>query len=92
MRYVTKGSKVVVRDYAGRPLTRLVWEVGSRCVYICTEEQMEMLLNDDRTAAPIGFPIEDVFEYDERANCFNGGMAFDWGALRCFKDFCASAT
>ena len=88
----SRGLKVIVRDYAGRPLHRLVWAIGNGCFYICAEDQMQMLLDGDTSAAAIGFPASDVFEYDPRFEKLGSGECFDWSALRPASGLCATAT
>jgi hypothetical protein len=58
-----RGEKVIVRAFDGEPLVRLIWEVSPKAVYICSEEGYQRLLAGEPWI-PIGFPKNDVFQYD----------------------------
>lgn len=58
-----RGEKVIVRAFDGEPLVRLIWEVSQKAVYICSEEGYQRLLAGEPWL-PIGFPKNDVFQYD----------------------------
>lgn len=63
-----RGDLVYVEDAWGKLLKRRVWEVGyaSKTVYICNEERYQLLIRDEKsTLPPTGFPVENVFEYNE---------------------------
>jgi len=65
------GETVLVREFGGRPVICKVWEVTREKVYICTEENFEILkAHKDKpfpsNRFPIGFPKEDVFRYNPK--------------------------
>lgn len=55
-----RGDVVLARDYQGRELTRRVWGVGERVVYLCSEQLYEALAGGLAVGYPIGFPKGDV--------------------------------
>ncbi len=62
-----RGNVVIIKDFQGELLIRRVWETTAKRVYITDEEGFRRLVAGDRSIAAIGFPKEDVFEYDEGA-------------------------
>lgn len=62
-----RGELVVVRAYGDEPLVRRVWDVNQWAVFICTEENYQNLLSNREALNPVGFPKEDVFQYDDAA-------------------------
>lgn len=76
-----RGSKIIVRDFINRPLARVLWGIGDRCVYICSTEQFTDLLEGDASAPAIGFPIEDVFKWDDSYEQMLSNDPFDWSNL-----------
>lgn len=81
MKSAKKGDKVIVRDYAGQALIRVLWGVGETCVYLCSEEQYAQLLSGDDSAPAIGFPKFDVFQYNETIKQSADERILDWGML-----------
>jgi hypothetical protein len=61
-----RGESVLVRAFKGVPLARQVWDIGERVVYITDEAGFEKLSSGLAAPSPIGFPKEDVFQYDGR--------------------------
>jgi len=59
-----KGDLVILRSYNNIPLVRRVWDVGEECVYLCNEERYAKLLSGKTIPLIIGFPMKDVFEFD----------------------------
>ncbi len=59
-----KGEHVIVRAYGGVPLIRRVWEENERVVFITDDKQFELLFAEKPAIEAIGFPREDVFNYD----------------------------
>jgi hypothetical protein len=47
---------VIVRDFEGEPLVRRVCGVNTKKVFVCIDQK--------KSRSPIGFPREDVFEYN----------------------------
>lgn len=84
-----KGDIIIARNYCGRPLIRRVWSYDSDAVYITNEEQYELLKAGRKTLFPIGFPREDVFEYNaelaEKAEALYQSGKLDWGKLSEWK-------
>lgn len=69
-----RGEFVIVRAFGGKPLVRRLWDVGKHVVYITN--------NSD---GPVGFPIEDVFKYDqeliEEMEALYRSGKWDWSKL-----------
>jgi hypothetical protein len=59
-----RGEKVLVRAHGGKALVRRIWSVAHRTVYITNDEQLTLLLAGQEALWPLGFPREDVFNYD----------------------------
>lgn len=81
-----QGDLVVVRDFRGRPLIRRVWAADARGVYITDDVGFERLKAGQKGHIPVGFPREDVFEYDARLaprarDLYEEGN-WDWSKLR----------
>ena len=83
------GELVIIRDFRGRPLVRRVWMSDQRGVYITDDEGFASLKAGKRDHIPVGFPREDVFEYDPelavRAQDLYASGAWDWGRLRRWR-------
>lgn len=62
-----KGQLVVVKDVSGNALVRRVWDFSSSGVYIMSEEQWKTRMNGGKSLDAVGFPIKDVFLYDDTA-------------------------
>ncbi|MCH7922482.1 MAG: hypothetical protein IH975_05550 [Nitrospinae bacterium] len=81
-----QGKRVIVRDFIGRPLERIIWEVAKGAVFITNDEQFKKLIKGAEDALlPIGFPPEDVFEYDPpwmEALQESAGEEPDWSKLK----------
>jgi hypothetical protein len=58
-----KGQQVIVRGFDHKPAICRVWEVGEGVVYVVSDRQYRQLLAGQAAPFPIGFPVEDVFEY-----------------------------
>ncbi len=85
MKPLNKGSKIVARDCDDKALIRLLWDIGEQCVYVCSSEQFKNLLNGDLSAPAIGFPIDDVYEYDESIEAKINSNLFDWNSLNSLE-------
>ena len=56
-----RGDQVEVRLANGSTAVRLVWRVAEHLVYVCSERQYGLLVENRASALPaLGFPIEDV--------------------------------
>lgn len=62
-----RGQLVVVKDVNGDMLVRRIWDISTTCVFIHSEDQWVKRMNGETSLDPVGFPIKDVFIYDERA-------------------------
>lgn len=78
-----RGKLVIVRAYGDKPLARRVWDLGPGVVYIHDEEQFQRHLDGDECLPPVGFPIEDVFEYDAAWMSSNDNR--DWSCLKPWR-------
>jgi hypothetical protein len=61
-----KGASVLVRAFGGVPLARKVWGEGQRVIYITDDEGFKRLAAGRAIVSPVGFPKEDVFQFDDR--------------------------
>ena len=59
-----KGDIVIVRERKGRPLVRRVWESTPTGVFISEERQFQRLAAGIVALNPVGFPRDDVYNYD----------------------------
>jgi hypothetical protein len=59
-----RGDLVIVRAFNSRPLVRRVWEEVEHGVYITDDTHFELLMAEEPTIQPVGFPREDVFKFD----------------------------
>lgn len=60
-----RGDLILVRDDDGQPLVRRLWSSNRAAAYVCNVEQFELLSEGASSSAPVGFPWEDAFEFDE---------------------------
>jgi hypothetical protein len=58
-----RGHQVIVRGFDHKPAICRVWDVGEGVVYVASDRQYRQLLAGQDAPFPIGFPMEDVFEY-----------------------------
>ena len=56
-------SKVIARAHGGEPLERVAMKTGRRVVYLANPTRIEAVMAGQSN--PVGFPTEDVFEFDE---------------------------
>ena len=56
-------SKVIARADRGEPLERIAIETGRRVVYLANPARIGAV--EAGESNPVGFPREDVFEFDE---------------------------
>lgn len=84
-----RGERVIVRAFGNQPLARIVWEISENTVFITNDEQFKRLMEGAEDALmPIGFPSEDVFEYDSTwiASLKKEGESRpNWNKLRPWK-------
>jgi hypothetical protein len=81
-----RGALVIVRAYGGKPLIRRSCDVGESVVFVTNEQMFQLLMQqDDKAIGPIGFPKEDVFQYDptlvESNMKFLNAKQFNWHKL-----------
>jgi hypothetical protein len=62
-----RGQIVVVKDVNESLLIRRVWDCSGKCVYIHSEEEWDKRIRGEKSLEPVGFPVEDVFQYDDKA-------------------------
>ena len=60
-----KGELVIIRTLGDRPKINKVWQVEDDIVFACNESRFDELESGSADFPPIGFPIEDVYFYDE---------------------------
>jgi hypothetical protein len=80
-----RGEQVIVRAYGGRPLIRKIWDIQEGAVLIVEDGQFQLLINNDaRAVGPIGFPKEDVFQFDPVYAKSMNKKDPDWSILKPF--------
>ena len=79
-----RGDLVIVRAFGSRPLARRLWGVQGGGAYVCGEDQFNLLAAGREAPPPIGFPREDVFEYEPQA-LLNLERAFTTGNNKTLK-------
>lgn len=55
-----RGDRVIVIDYRGRRLPRVVWENAGKGVWVCTSERYQQALNEECEPNCSAFPMADV--------------------------------
>lgn len=80
-----RGELVIVRDFRGQAFIRRIWDADQRAVYITDDRQLERLLKGEDALMPVGFPYEDVFEYDSDAVKLIGRHSIEWNRLNRWK-------
>lgn len=60
-----KGQLVVVKEFNGTLLVRRLWRISTYCAFIHSEEEWAKRMNGEKSLDPVGFPIEDVFVYED---------------------------
>lgn len=80
-----RGELVIVRDFSGRALLRRVWDADEKAVYITDDQQFERLVSGHEALWPVGFPREDVFEYNPGIAESIGKESIDWRMLSPWK-------
>src|SRR5436190_19721855 len=61
-----RGNHVIVRDIKRQYHVRRLWDFDEDAVYV-TDESGYQKLSLGQKVVPVGFPRQDVFEYDEEA-------------------------
>jgi hypothetical protein len=80
-----KGQLVVVKDVNGVPLVRRLWDCSASGAYILSEEEWEKKMSGQQSLDPVGFPMNDVFRYDENAKAALLSPEFSWDVLTPFS-------
>jgi hypothetical protein len=80
-----RGELVIVRDFRSEALIRRVWDSDQKAVYITDDQQFERLLAGQEGLPPVGFPREDVFEYDPSVAEPMSKGSIDWRRLKPYK-------
>ena len=80
-----RGTLVIARDYIGRALVRRVWDAGSKMIWLSEESQFRQLSTGGASLQPVGFPVEDVFAYDPKAEAAIANGSLNWGSLKKFS-------
>lgn len=61
-----EGDTVVVRAYGGKPRILKVWKIGDSFVFVCSEDNYQVLRSGKKGLMPVGIPKEDVFRYNPK--------------------------
>lgn len=82
-----RGLRVIVRTYGDNPCIRKVLSATDTAVFVCREESYEAILAGERDSPMVGFPFEDVFQFDETAAAIiEAGNRPEWGRLRPIRN------
>src|ERR1700716_335863 len=76
--HLIRGDMVIVRGFCGAALVRRVWAVKNGLIYISEENEFRKREAGREALEPIGFPMADVFAYNESFPKEGG----DWRELR----------
>gem|GEM_PF-7042265 len=63
---------------------RRVWDFSPRGVYIMSEEQWNLRISGGKSMEAVGFPIQDVFVYDDAAITQLESGSVQWDVLTPF--------
>ena len=74
-----RGKNVIVRDIKRQYHVRRLWDFDEDAVYV-TDESGYQKLSLGQKVVPVGFPRQDVFEYDEEAVA-----TADWARLHPWR-------
>lgn len=80
-----RGECVLARGFGGVVLVRRVWEVGNGLVYLSSDAEFVKLEAGQDALPPIGFPVNDVFAYNEAVA--KGDANPKWGNLPLWKPY-----
>jgi hypothetical protein len=82
-RRYNSGLRVIVRSFGDIPHIRKIVSMTDTAVFVCREESYDAILAGERDAPMIGFPLQDVFKYDQpMADVIAAGRRPDWNHLR----------
>jgi hypothetical protein len=62
-----RGQLVVIKEFNGNLLVGRLWEISTYTAFIHSEEEWNKRMSGEKSLDPVGFPIEDVFIYDDYA-------------------------
>lgn len=74
-----KGDRVIVRADGGVPVVVRVWKADKDAVYVTDDANLVLLDRGLEAALPIGFPRDDVFRHDPKAEA--AAQRRQWSAL-----------
>jgi hypothetical protein len=85
-------TRLIVRDYKGDALERVLVEVANGLVYVANPDLVEAVNCGD--SYPVGFPIEDAYLFDKtwllsirtKRGRVNQISKDDWGRLRPYGE------
>jgi len=60
-----RGDKVLLRGSKDRPYARYIWEERREYILVCSEEDLLVGIEDDRTPVTPGVAKNNCFKYDE---------------------------
>jgi hypothetical protein len=66
-----RGDRVIVRAFNRQPLVRRIWNWDDRAVFVCTDENFEVLRQGREGLWPVGIPSIGGH------NCSRGGQFRD---------------
>jgi hypothetical protein len=79
-----KGDFVILRTF-DTPLVRRVVEMVDDVIFIASDNEFSRLVNGLDAADPIGFPSQDVFQYDPKLEKDLARGKVEWKRLTPYK-------
>jgi hypothetical protein len=80
-----RGQLIVVKDVSCIALVVRLWDLNDTGVFIHSEEEFHKRMGGEKALDPVGFPYQDVFEYDEAAKEQLEKDSVDWRKLSPLK-------
>ena len=76
-----KGEFVVVRAYGEEPKVLRIWEVRGDTALVSAPDQFAKLESGAEALLPVGFPMQDVFQYDPKLEGEIASGKIEWQHL-----------
>ncbi len=76
-----KGDMVIVRSYGGEPKVLRIWEIAQDVIFVCSEENFNVLSDGGEGFWPVGVPKEDVFRYNPKVTLTD---SMNWDQLNVY--------
>jgi hypothetical protein len=76
-----RGEVVILREFNGNPIVGRVWACVPGAVLINDDQNFSLRERGELALGPVGFPVEDVFRYEEQAITKLQTGEVDWSAM-----------